>query len=158
MWMNYMRKQDDGTYFGWFCNGFSHALPAADHTMVIQIYVYGWERFCRVRVMCDHWWLGYLWWDWLLEGHICGKSYTYAHEHYVFGVRKVEVIDKSCFIQENNIQLVFVKSLDDYTFALGIVDDIFRELMRNTLLYVGCDLHLYVWFGALDTDFEVRID
>jgi hypothetical protein len=66
-----------------------------------------------------------------LEVHICGKSYRYAHEH--FGVRKVEVIDRFCFIQENNIQLVFVESLDEYTITLGNVDDIFREMMRSTL-------------------------
>lgn len=66
-----------------------------------------------------------------MEVHICGKSYRYAHEH--FGVRKVEVIDRFCFIQENNIQFVFVESLDEYTIALGNVDDIFREMMRSTL-------------------------
>lgn len=66
-----------------------------------------------------------------MEVHICGKSYRYAHEH--FGVRKVEVIDRFCFIQENNIQFVFVESLDEYTITLGNVDDIFREMMRSTL-------------------------
>lgn len=66
-----------------------------------------------------------------MEVHICGKSYRYAHEH--FGVRKVEVIDRFCFIQENNIQLVFVKSLDKHTIALRNVDNIFGEKMRNTV-------------------------
>lgn len=66
-----------------------------------------------------------------MEVHICGKSCRYPHEH--FGVRKVEVIDRLCFIQENNIHLVIVESLDEHTIALRNVDDIFREKMRNTL-------------------------